>query len=41
MWPDEIVIVHEFASEGAELRKCFPPFGDWFRAAVEDMVLFE
>lgn len=39
--PDEIVIVHDFASEGTELRKRFGSFWDWFRAVVEDMVLFE
>ena len=39
--PEEIVIVHDFASEGTELRKRFDTFWDWFRAAVEDMVLFE
>jgi hypothetical protein len=39
--PDEIVIVHDFASEGSELRQRFSSFWDWFRAAVEDMVLFE
>jgi hypothetical protein len=38
---DEIVIVHDFASEGTELRKRFDSFWDWFRAVVEDMVLFE
>lgn len=40
-WPDEVVVVHDFASDGAELRKRFPSFWDWFRAAVDDMVLFE
>ena len=39
--PEEIVIVHDFASEGTELRKRFDSFWDWFRAAVEEMVLFE
>lgn len=39
--PEEVVIVHDFASDGAELRKRFDTFWDWFRAAVEDMVLFE
>jgi hypothetical protein len=39
--PEEIVIVHDFASEGTEVRKRFDTFWDWFRAAVEDMVLFE
>jgi hypothetical protein len=39
--PDEIVIVHDFASEGTEMRQHFDSFWDWFRAAVEDMVLFQ
>jgi len=39
--PEGIVIVHDFASEGTELRKRFDTFWDWFRAAVEDMILFE
>ncbi|HEX4341008.1 MAG TPA: hypothetical protein VH062_34100 [Polyangiaceae bacterium] len=39
--PDEIVIVHDFASEGTESRQRFDSFWDWFRAAVEDMILFE
>ncbi len=39
--PDEIVIVYDYASESAELRERFESFWDWFRAAVEDMVLFE
>lgn len=38
---DQIVIVHDFASEGTELRERFDSFWDWFRAVVEDMVLFE
>jgi len=39
--PDEIVIVHDFASEGSELRRRFDSFWEWFRAATEDMILFE
>jgi hypothetical protein len=39
--PDEIVIVHDFASEGSELRERFDSFWAWFRAAIEDMILFE
>jgi hypothetical protein len=39
--PDEVVIVHDFASEGTELRQRFDSFWDWFRAAVEQMVFFE
>lgn len=34
-------MVHDFAAEGWERRKRFSSFWDWFRAAVEDMVLFE
>ena len=39
--PGEIVVIHDFASEGTELRKRFDSFWDWFRAAVEDMEVFE
>ena len=39
--PDEVVIVHDFASEGTELRQRFDSFWTWFRAAVEEMILFE
>lgn len=36
-----VVIVHDFASEGFELRREFPSFWDWFRAAIDDMIDFE
>jgi hypothetical protein len=39
--PGRVVIVHDFASEGYELRQEFESFWDWFRAAVEDMIVFE
>jgi hypothetical protein len=39
--PEEIVIVHDFASDGTELRKRFDSFWDWFRAAVDEMIAFE
>jgi hypothetical protein len=39
--PSEVVIVHDFASEGSELRARFDSFWDWFRSAVEDMIAFE
>jgi hypothetical protein len=41
MNPQEIAVVHDFASEGMELQARFESFWDWFRAAIEDMVLFE
>ena len=39
--PNEVVVVHDFASEGSEERRRFESFWDWFRAAVEDMIAFE
>jgi hypothetical protein len=39
--PGRIVIVHDFASEGSELRQNFDSFWDWFRAAVEEMISFD
>jgi hypothetical protein len=39
--PEEIVIVHDFASEGFEQRRRFDTFWDWFRAAIEEMIAFE
>ncbi len=34
----EVVIVHDFAAPGWELRATFPDFYAWFRAAVEDFI---
>jgi len=39
--PGRVFIVHDFASEGYELRQEFESFWDWFRAAIEDMIEFE
>jgi hypothetical protein len=39
--PGHVVIVHDFAGEGHERRRDFDSFWDWFRAAVEDMIIFE
>lgn len=39
--PCAVVIVHDFASEGTELRKRFDSYWDWFREAIEDMIAFE
>lgn len=39
--PDRVVIVHDFASEGWEVRTEYETFWDWFRAAVEEMIAFE
>lgn len=39
--PGQVVIVHDFASEGSEVRGEYDSFWAWFRSAVEDMILFE
>lgn len=39
--PDRVVIVHDFADEGWELRSEYASFWDWFRAAIEEMISFE
>jgi hypothetical protein len=39
--PGEIVIVHDFATDGSELREHFDSFWEWFRSAVEEMIAFE
>jgi hypothetical protein len=36
--PGRVVIVHDFASSGWELRREYPSFWDWFRSAVDDMI---
>ena len=38
---DRVVIVHDFASPGWESRETFATFYDWFRQAVEDLILFD
>jgi hypothetical protein len=35
------VILHDFAWEGFANRKEFASFWDWFRAAIEEMIVFE
>ena len=39
--PDRVIVIHDFADEGSEVVAEFPSFWEWFRAAIEDMVLFE
>jgi len=36
-----VIIMHDFASEGYTNRRAFPGFWDWFRAAIEDMIEYE
>ncbi|MET7283802.1 hypothetical protein ABZS29_36570 [Kribbella sp. NPDC005582] len=37
----EVLLIHDFASAGYELRETFPSFYDWLRRAVEDLIEFE
>jgi hypothetical protein len=39
--PGQVIVVHDYASEGWEQRSSFDSFWDWFRSSVEDMILFE
>jgi hypothetical protein len=39
--PGRVVVVHDFAAETTEARHEYSNFWDWFRAAVEDMILFD
>jgi len=39
--PQEIIVVHDFASEGSEQRERFDSFWAWFRSAVEEMIAFD
>lgn len=40
-YPGNIVIVHDYAEAGSEVRGTFPDFWAWFRAAIEDMIAFD
>ena len=37
----EVVIIHDFASPGTEIRDTYTDFWSWFRCAVEDMINFD
>ncbi|MFI5735214.1 hypothetical protein ACIA49_34195 [Kribbella sp. NPDC051587] len=37
----EVLLVHDFAGPGCELRETLPSFYDWLRRAVEDLIEFE
>jgi hypothetical protein len=39
--PHRVIVIHDFATEGAEVVAEFPSFWDWFRAVIEDMISFE
>ncbi len=37
----EVVIIHDYASPGWELRAAYPDFFAWFRQAIEDFIAWE
>jgi hypothetical protein len=37
----EVLIVHDYAEPGHELRETLPTFYSWLRRAVEDLIEFE
>jgi hypothetical protein len=39
--PEHVLVIHDVADEGSEVRAEYPTFWHWFRSAVEDMVHFE
>jgi hypothetical protein len=39
--PDRVLVIHDFADSGTEVVAEFSSFWEWFRAAVEDMIMFE
>jgi len=39
--PDEVFIIHDFASPGWEQRACYASFYDWLKQAVEDLIEFD
>ena len=39
--PGRVVVIHDFATEGTEFRKEYLSFADWFRQAIDDLILFE
>ncbi len=36
-----IIVIHDYASEGWEYVGNFDTFWQWFRSAIEDMIMFE
>jgi len=38
---ESVVLIHDFASPGFEQRHVFPTFWEWFKYAVDEMILFE
>jgi|LSQX01.2.fsa_nt_gb hypothetical protein len=38
---DEVQIIHDYASSGYEQRKTYACFWDWFREAIEEMIIFD
>lgn len=39
--PGQVVLVHDGAAAGSEVRRVFPDFWSWFRYAVDEMIEWE
>lgn len=39
--PERVVVVHDFAAPGWEVRGEFVDFNDWLRQAIEDLITFD
>ena len=37
--PGEVVVVHDYAVPGTEVERRAPHFWEWFRSAVDDMIM--
>lgn len=38
---DAVAVIHDFAASGFETKAVLTSFWDWFRYAIEEMILFE
>lgn len=38
---DLVVVIHDFASPGYEQKTVFPTFWEWFKYAIDEMIIFE
>ncbi|MGA0559042.1 hypothetical protein ACO2Q8_20460 [Larkinella sp. VNQ87] len=37
----KVIIIHDYASEGWEIRQIYDDFWSWFKVAIDDMIKFE
>lgn len=39
--PGQVLVIHDYASPGWELKATFASFWDWFRSAIEALIAFD